>query len=819
MTIDELLRLLAAKTDYTPRVNGKGWIACCPAHSDHSPSLSISLGEDSRILLKCHTGCPIGSICHVLGITLADLFPDSNPNGATLTTLACKALPTAKGVDCGAVLADAVLDFTPECRRQLAEHLVLPEAALACMTIGYISAGPHRAEDGRPHGSCWCFPEYDDAGNTIGITCRYLGGSKMAYPGSKRGLAIPRGWQNSEGPILIVEGHSDVFALNAMGILAIGRPNNTGGGELLAKLLKEQTNRNLIVMAEQDCKPNGHIPGVEGAKKIAAHLAEKLGRPIAWVLPPDRGKDPREWARQKGLSADSSVGEWQDAGRHFIDSILKQLQHVEPSAAEDGSRKGSFRRRQDYKPFPVDALPSSAREFVTQTAAALGCDPAYVALPVLAVLGSAIGNSRAIWLKRSWQEFPIIWTLVIGDSGTLKSPALARAVKPLFRRQRQQLLDFKNEMRTYRAVKRKAHADEYSDLPEQPVLKRVVCSDTTIEKLAEILVDNPRGNILISRDELAGWFNSFSRYKASSDLPGWLELYNAGTLMVDRKSGEHRTLFVHRASVSVTGSIQPGILAKAMTSEFLEAGLAARLLLAMPPKRPKRWTDREIDPDTEERYESLVYRLLDFDLDTSDGEPVPFVLRLSADAKRIWIDFYNSWAEEQAAAEGELAAALSKLEGVAARLAIIHHVVQYAGLEMDDRREIGTNSIEAGIAMCRWFADEARRIYALMSESSAERDHRRLLEFIQSRGGSAYPRDVQRANSRKYPTADAAETALDALVKLNWGAWCDVPPTDRGGRPSRYFQQFDAPDTTDKTDTTDTTEQQPSTNGKYGKGP
>src|SRR5262245_12953062 len=55
-----------------------------------------------------------------------------------------------------------------------------------------------------------------------------------------------------------------------------------------------------------------------------------------------------------------------------------------------------------YHQFPVESLPQPVRDFVRQGAAALGCDPAYLALPCLAVLGSAIGNTRVIRLKRSW---------------------------------------------------------------------------------------------------------------------------------------------------------------------------------------------------------------------------------------------------------------------------------------------------------------------------------------------------------------------------------------------------------------------------------
>src|SRR5437763_671245 len=52
-----------------------GWNACCPAHHDRHPSLSIRLGKEGRILLKCHAGCTVEQILEAIGLTLADLFP------------------------------------------------------------------------------------------------------------------------------------------------------------------------------------------------------------------------------------------------------------------------------------------------------------------------------------------------------------------------------------------------------------------------------------------------------------------------------------------------------------------------------------------------------------------------------------------------------------------------------------------------------------------------------------------------------------------------------------------------------------------------
>src|ERR1700736_6716771 len=64
------------------RLNGvrkslRGWVACCPAHDDREPSLSIGLGDEGQILLTCFAGCSLDHIVEALGISVADLFPDT----------------------------------------------------------------------------------------------------------------------------------------------------------------------------------------------------------------------------------------------------------------------------------------------------------------------------------------------------------------------------------------------------------------------------------------------------------------------------------------------------------------------------------------------------------------------------------------------------------------------------------------------------------------------------------------------------------------------------------------------------------------------
>jgi putative DNA primase/helicase len=52
---------------------GKDWVAKCPAHPDKNPSLSIR-EADGKILLHCHAGCTVESICKAVGIEIGDLF-------------------------------------------------------------------------------------------------------------------------------------------------------------------------------------------------------------------------------------------------------------------------------------------------------------------------------------------------------------------------------------------------------------------------------------------------------------------------------------------------------------------------------------------------------------------------------------------------------------------------------------------------------------------------------------------------------------------------------------------------------------------------
>lgn len=62
----------------TLKQTGTGsWKACCPAHNDTDPSLSIDIAPDGRLLIHCWSGCSNLDIITALGLDWSALYPDT----------------------------------------------------------------------------------------------------------------------------------------------------------------------------------------------------------------------------------------------------------------------------------------------------------------------------------------------------------------------------------------------------------------------------------------------------------------------------------------------------------------------------------------------------------------------------------------------------------------------------------------------------------------------------------------------------------------------------------------------------------------------
>ena len=62
--------------------HGGQYMAKCPVHGDRKASLSVGVGNDGRILIKCQAGCATEDVVEAMGLTMKDLFVELKPGVA-----------------------------------------------------------------------------------------------------------------------------------------------------------------------------------------------------------------------------------------------------------------------------------------------------------------------------------------------------------------------------------------------------------------------------------------------------------------------------------------------------------------------------------------------------------------------------------------------------------------------------------------------------------------------------------------------------------------------------------------------------------------
>jgi hypothetical protein len=754
-----------------PTGHGTQWQARCPAHDDRQPSLSISVGEDERVLLHCHAGCTLEAVCTALGLQLADLFV---PKTDRVSTKPPKSMGNSRFRRRRQV--DHPENNSSEIPSGLHEAIVNAKQRLKAQVSGV-----------------WL---YDDAqGAACYAVVRFESAKKKTYRPFHRLDA--QSWRSGdpEGPlplyrlpdvlsaseVWVVEGEKCVEAARSIGLVSTtsahgaDSPQRTDWSPLAGK--------QVFLIPDHD----------EAGSKYANKVTKILGG----LDPPT----PVTLAEIPGLPESGDLVEYLEQHDAVEPETLRENLRGFAEAAAVGTPDHLSSEAEALDPFPVELFPEPVRRFVAEASRALGCEPGFMALPTLAVAAAAIGNAYRLELKPGWTEPAILWAVIVGESGTLKTPAFKLATAPirelqtqLLHEHREAAQDYAEEVLYYERElsrwKRDKGIAKPPTKPQPPTAERLLVSDTTIEALAPILQQNPRG-VLLCRDELAGWIGSFDRYASGkgTDASNWLSIHGGETLIVDRKTSYPQMLHVPRAAVSLIGGIQPGILAKYFDQEHRESGLAARLLMAWPPRRPKRWTDRAISPELEAGYADVIKSLYELPLELSERqEVIPAVMRLSPEAREVWIQFYNEHGQQQVELEGDLSAAWSKLEGYAARLTLVVHLLRWASGEelLGDLTQVDAASVQAGAALSRWFGAQARRVYAMLEETETQAAQRRLLDWISARGGRVTVREVQQGH-RQFVTSDEARRALQRLTEKGMGRWETLASGSSGGRPSEAF--------------------------------
>ena len=331
-----------------------------------------------------------------------------------------------------------------------------------------------------------------------------------------------------------------------------------------------------------------------------------------------------------------------------------------------------------------DMCPAVINDFAFDEAERMGVLPEQIAGPAIVFSAGCINDRITLQVKQrdtSWLESARIWIAAIGNSSDKKTPSLNRAIKPIMQigsrlhaQHLERKLLYDEEVRKYKLLKRRDQLQ--TPPPEEPVEKRLDCSDSTIEALANLLKeDGGAEKIICVWDELAGLFASFDVYKPgrsalSEDRAAILELWNGQSKKIDRV--QKGFTYVPNWSACITGYAVRGAMKSFFKGRLMSDGLLQRFLLC-------RADDTEVEVDRvpakglEQRYHNVVHAL--FDLKPGEFNTI---IKLSPEAheiQRLFTDLLRK-AKHLPGNTSTLNEHLAKFRGYFARLSLTYHCIQ-----------------------------------------------------------------------------------------------------------------------------------------------
>lgn len=434
--------------------------------------------------------------------------------------------------------------------------------------------------------------------------------------------------------------------------------------------------------------------------------------------------------------------------------------------------------------FPLHVFPAPLRDFAVEAAAAIPCPVDYVAVPMLAIAGAAIGASRALEIKHGRTERPCLYAAVVGPPSCGKTPCLSFAARPLYDEQSRLYEIFRRE--------RKAIDDGADDAPK-PTERTLYVADVTCEKLASILQDNPRG-VAVVRDELTAWVRGMDQYRSGkgADKQFWLSAWSGDPVSVHRKNQEDGPVRVAHPFLSVVGGLPPDLLTAMRGERAVSDGFLDRILFCYPepvPACPETW--RIVPEDAEGAWRDCLARLRALEMvDDAEHGPRPRFVRLTECGRRAWQRLTGDLAARQndESTPDFIKSAIGKLNSYGARLALIVHCVRLT-MGDADTEDVDADSVGRAAELVNYFRAHLLRVYSALDADPRVATARRLLSWAVQQAAAVFTkRDAYRAMRGIVADVDDMDPLLALLEKHECVRRQQTDRDGAGRKPSPVYQ-------------------------------
>lgn len=617
------------------------------------------------------------------------------------------------------------------------------------------------------------------------------GWKKGLYGGKRIGCYYSIG--RPKGRLIVAEGFATGASIYEVTGDAVAVAFNAGNLEPVAAALRAKYPALAITIAADDDYKTAGNPGLTKATAAAQSVGGMLAVPVFPEGRPDKATDFNDLHMMAGG----------DAVRRCFDAAQAPLviDWPAPTPLPDALPP--------VQSFDPELLPVSLRSWAMDIAHRMQCPPDFPAVGAIVAASSLIGAKAAIRPKAQddWQVTPNLWGLIVGRPGVMKSPALSESLKPLHKLQanEHEAWQVAHEAWQVDAKLAELQADDNAkkarglagkdpaaarallqptDAMPEPVARRFIVNDTTVEKLGEILRANPWGT-LAYRDEVYGLLTSLDRHGQEGARAFYLQAYDGNQSYTFDRIGRGEVR-IPRVCLSMLGGIQPGRIAEyvrgAVAGGSADDGLLQRFGMTVWPDISGEFVhvDQRPDAAAKQTAEAVFDRLANL-APANDVEPD--VWRFDAAAQALFVEWRTVF--ERELKSGDLHPAmeshLSKYRKLVPALALIFAVIDTP----DSGGIVGEDALLRALAWSDYLRSHANRLYAaaVTPETTGAAS---LLKKIGAGmlGDEFTPRTVALKGWAALNNPDAVRKAADVLVDFDW-LRRDVRQT--GGRPSERY--------------------------------
>ena len=619
---------------------------------------------------------------------------------------------------------------------------------------------------------------------------------RISTDGTKRCLTdgkMSGGWYCIDGDpnkIAICEGYATGASIHQATGHTVYVGFNAGNLLSVAKIVKARhPGAQIVICCDNDkWKPEKGNPGLTKGREAADAIGAIATAPIF----KDESTEPKDYNDLAALEGPAEV-------KRQIEKATAESIENDPIQAPE-AWDDPIPLNCELLPvmtFNPEWLPEPLRDWVKDIAYRMQSPIDYPAIGAMVAYSAIAGKRLSIHPKRydDWVIVPNLWGCVIGRPSAKKTPALQEVLKPLYRLEydakdeyevqkkewirEQTLQELKNDDAKKNAAKAvkagdtegaKKFLSSIGNADEsEPSRKRYVVNDATIEKLGELLAENPNG-LLLFRDELYGFLKTINREDRANDKAFHLECWTGlGSYTYDRIG--RGTVDIKNCIESILGCLTPSkiipMVSMAITGGLDDDGFIQRFQLMVYPDNVQfQYVDEVPDKDARDTAYAFFKYVSGLTFEPGEYEKIPSV-HFSKEAQSVFSEWLTALEMEISSDDihPAIESHLAKYRSLIPSLALLIHIGSYDDLSGD----IQLDSLEKAIAWGLYLKSHALRVYNLAINNSAHLG-KLLLDKIKS-GKLNNPfviRDVKRAQWHGLTSEGSVESALKILVEFGY---------------------------------------------------